>query len=66
MGGFLVDQVCEPVMTSASAGGLFSVLFGRGKGSGAAMVMFILGVTGTAICLGFGRILKKYEYTDKP
>lgn len=65
-GGFLVDQVCEPIMASASGHGLFSVLFGSGKGSGAAMVMFILGVAGTAICLGFGRILKKYEYTDKP
>lgn len=65
MGGFMVDRVCEPVMVSASADGLFTMLFGRGKGSGAAMVMFILGVAGTVICLGFGRILKKYEYTDK-
>lgn len=65
MGGFMVDQVCEPVMASASVDGLFTMLFGSGKGSGAAMVMFILGVAGTVVCLGFGRILKKYEYTDK-
>lgn len=65
MGGFMVDQVCEPVMASASVDGLFTMLFGSGKGSGAAMVMFILGVAGTVICLGFGRILQKYEYTDK-
>ena len=65
MGGFMVDKLCEPVMASASADGLLTVLFGSGKGSGAAMVMFILGVAGTAVCLGFGRILQKYEYTDK-
>lgn len=65
MGGFMVDQVCEPVMASASVNGTLTMLFGSGKGSGAAMVMFILGVAGTVICLGFGRILQKYEYTDK-
>lgn len=65
MGGFMVDEICEPVMASASVNGVFTMLFGSGKGSGAAMVMFILGVAGTVICLGFGRILKKYEYTDK-
>ena len=52
-------------MASASVNKLFPVLFGSGKGSGAAMVMFILGVAGTVICLGFGRILQRYEYTDK-
>lgn len=65
LGGFLVDQVCEPVMAPASVNGLFTALFGSGKGSGAAMVMFILGIAGTVICLGFGRILQKYEYIDK-
>lgn len=65
MGGFMVDNVCEPVMASASAEGLFTMLFGSGKGSGAAMMMFILGVAGTVICLGFGRILRKYEYSDQ-
>lgn len=65
LGGFMVDKVCEPFMASASVNKLFPVLFGSGKGSGAAMVMFILGVAGTVICLGFGRILQRYEYTDK-
>ena len=65
IGGFMVDQVCEPFMASASAGGLFTSLFGSGKGSGAAVMMFLLGVIGTAICLVFGRILKRYEYTDE-
>ena len=37
---------------------------GSGKGSGAAMVLFILGVAGTVMCLVFGRILKNYSYSD--
>ena len=64
LGGFLVDHVCEPIMAEAAAGGILIRLFGNGKGSGAAMVMFILGVAGTAICLGFGKALKKYTYEE--
>lgn len=64
-GGFMVDKVCEPLMSSAAAGGLLNNLFGSGKGSGAAMMMFILGVAGVTICLSFGHILRKYTYTDE-
>lgn len=64
LGGFLVDQVCEPIMASDSAKGLLVTLFGSGKGSGAALMMFLLGIVGTAICLGFGHILKRYQYTE--
>ena len=46
LGGFLVDRVCEPYMSNS--GYALSFLFGEGKGSGAAMVLFILGVAGTA------------------
>ncbi len=63
-GGFLVDHVCEPVMASPMARGLLTDLFGSGKGSGAAMVMFILGVLGVGVCLIFGRILHKYKYDE--
>ena len=64
LGGYLVDGVCEPVMQAASPDGLLSMLFGSGKGSGAAMVMMLLGVTGTGICLIFGRILQKYHFEE--
>ena len=57
LGGFMVDHFCEPVMAASSAQGMLVRLFGEGKGSGAAMMMFILGVLGVVICLGFGRIL---------
>ena len=61
-GGFMVDNVCEPLM----AGGLHNlgVLFGYGKGSGAALMLFILGIMGTVMCLVFGNKLKNYHYSD--
>ena len=63
LGGFLVDNICEPYMKNS--GYALSFFFGEGKGSGAAMVLFILGIAGTAMCLVFGRILKKYSYSDE-
>ncbi|MBR6095316.1 MAG: MFS transporter [Lachnospiraceae bacterium] len=59
-GGFMVDEVCEPVMRNS--GKVFHFLFGSGKGSGAAFMLFILGVMGTVMCLVFGHILKEYKY----
>lgn len=64
MGGFMVDKVCEPVMASTGSETL-TWLFGSGKGAGAAMMMFILGVLGVVVCLGFGRILRRYRYVEK-
>lgn len=61
-GGFMVDEVCEPIMSEG--GRTLQNLFGTGKGSGAALMMFILGVTGTVMCLVFGHKLKKYNYID--
>ncbi|MCR5650879.1 MAG: MFS transporter [Lachnospiraceae bacterium] len=61
-GGFMVDEVCEPFMSSA--GKKLGFLFGTGKGSGAALMLFILGAAGTVMCLVFGNILKNYRYTD--
>lgn len=64
VGGFMVDKVCEPVMAQALPDGTLTFLFGSGKGAGAAMMMFILGVLGVAVCLGFGRVLQKYSYKE--
>lgn len=64
LGGFLVDQVCEPIMAAHGASPVPAALFGSGKGSGAAMVMGILGVAGTAHCLLMGRRLRKYQYIE--
>ncbi len=64
LGGFLIDRICEPLMEKASPGGIPARLFGIGKGSGAALVMFLLGILGVVICLGFGTVLKKYEFAE--
>ena len=65
IGGLMVDEICEPLMASSCTDGVLTKLFGSGKGSGAAMMMFILGVAGIIVCLSFGRILRKYTYTDE-
>ncbi len=65
LGGFMVDNVCEPFMSAFGDLSILKTLFGAGKGSGAALTMFILGVSGSIICLVTGKKLKKYQYQDK-
>ena len=62
LGGLLVDQVCEPIMARNTH--WLAGLFGSGKGSGAAMVMFLLGIAGVAICLVFGQRLNRYHFEE--
>jgi len=51
LGGFLADHVFEPFMAAASpAQNALSVVFGTGKGSGIAIMFFIVGVIGFAAC----------------
>ena len=61
LAGYMIDEICEPIMKSVSSDSMLECLFGSGKGAGAAVFLFILGVAGTAICLIFGKILRKYE-----
>lgn len=67
LGGFMVDKICEPFMNTYGELSILKTLFGTGKGSGAALVMFLLGVCGVLICIIAGRKLKKYKFaeTDK-
>ncbi len=64
-GGFMVDHICEPFMSAYGNLSILKTLFGMGKGSGAALMMFILGVSGSFICIITGRKLKKYQYNEK-
>lgn len=64
LGGFLVDGVFEPLMAAQPAGALLPRLFGSGKGAGAALLFFVIGLAGVAICLLFSLILKKYKWSD--
>ena len=64
LGGFFVDELCEPFMAAQTANGYLSYLFGSGKGAGAALMMFILGIAGIVLCLVSGRKLSRYAYSD--
>lgn len=64
LGGWLVDRVWEPMMSDIHADHWLSYLFGNGKGSGAAVMMFVIGLAGAVICIIFGRILKKYQFQE--
>lgn len=64
LGGFMVDNVCEPFMSAFGDLSILKTLFGSGKGSGAALMMFILAVSGSIICIATGKKLKKYQYND--
>ncbi len=64
-GGFMVDHVCEPFMRIYGDWPILRTLFGAGKGSGAALMMLILGVSGSSVCILTGKRLKKYQYIEK-
>ena len=64
LGGIMVDRVCEPFMALHGNMPFLAALFGSGKGSGSAVMMFILGVAGSAHCIITGRRLKKYSYSE--
>ena len=53
LGGILVDRAFEPYMAARAADSLAVRLFGAGKGSGAAMLFFFLGLTGMLAALLF-------------
>ncbi|SFR69851.1 MFS transporter [Anaeromicropila populeti] len=52
-GGILVDKVFEPFMATQLSGSQLVILFGSGKGSGAALLFFIIGIIGALSCLPF-------------
>jgi MFS transporter, DHA3 family, macrolide efflux protein len=53
LGGFLIDNVFEPVMSIQKKGSILISLFGYGKGSGAAFLFFIIAFTGILTCTVF-------------
>ena len=60
----MVDDVCEPFMVRYGDSLILKTLFGAGKGSGAALMMFILGISGSLICILMSRKLRKYQYRE--
>ncbi len=55
LGGFLVDQLFEPIMAVQEKGSLLVKMFGSGKGSGAAFLFFVIAFAGIGVCLYFRR-----------
>ena len=53
MGGLLVDRVFAPIMAWQPKESILSVMFGTGKGSGAAFFFFVIAFLGIAVCLYF-------------
>lgn len=64
LGGWMVDDVFEPLMAAASPDGLASQLFGVGKGSGAAAFFMVLGFAGVVICVWYWVKLRKYHWNE--
>lgn len=53
LGGIMVDKIFEPFMASLSTENIFITVFGSGKGSGAALLFFIIAIIGVITCLVF-------------
>lgn len=53
LGGILIDKVFEPLMKMQKPESLLTILFGSGKGSGAALLYLILAFAGIFVCLIF-------------
>lgn len=65
LGGFLVDQVFEPIMAMQESGSILVRLFGEGKGSGAAFLFFVIAFAGIAVCLYFRFDKPMWELEDE-
>lgn len=52
-GGWLVDRIFEPFMAWKEPGSIFAIVFGTGKGSGAALLFFVIALPGIFTCLIF-------------
>lgn len=65
LGGLLVDKVFEPLMSVQTDKSLPCIVFGTEKGSGAAMLFFVIGIIGVLLCLIFSIILRKYKWSDE-
>lgn len=70
LGGFLVDKVFEPFMARFASGTFLERVFGSGKGSGAALLFFVIAFAGVAVCIIFRtsrsiRALEKEELERK-
>ena len=64
IGGILVDKVFEPLAAGLPKDSLPILIFGGEKGSGAAMLFFVIGIAGVAVCLIFRRIILRIGISE--
>ena len=60
-----VDKIFEPLMAAQPTDSLLVSFFGENKGSGAAMLFFIIGIVGILVCLVFNLKLRKYKLISR-
>ena len=65
LGGFLVDEVFEPIMAMQPAGSILTRMFGSGKGSGAAFLFLVIAFAGICVCLYFRRDKRIWALEEK-
>ena len=65
LGGALVDKVFEPLMGRQNAESVLISLFGSGKGSGAQVLLFLIGIAGVLVCLFFRRDTHIWALEDR-
>ncbi len=63
--GALIDNFFEPLMSRQSEGSTLCAVFGSGKGSGAALLMAVLGIAGVLVCIVFTLLLRKEKYVSE-
>lgn len=66
LGGLLVDSLFEPLAARMEPGSPWALLFGLGKGSGAAGLFLVLGFLGVLTCLIFRRDRHIWSLEEKP
>lgn len=64
LGGVLIDNVFEPFMAT-QGNGVLTAVFGTGRGSGTALLLFILAFEGVITCLVFRRDRHIWKLEDE-
>ena len=62
--GVLIDNFFEPLMSRQDSNSIICAVFGFGKGSGAALLMAVLGAVGVAVCVVYSLLLKQEKYVS--
>ncbi len=62
--GALIDNFFEPFMSRQDSESVMCAVWGSGKGSGAALLMAVLGIAGVAVCVIFSLLLKKERFDN--